>query len=128
MEQQSADSVVNIEIIKLKFRPIIDQNGTYTYKAATVIPQYLKLLCNSENTIKDTESFAKFINESPPVREGKEDICYDIERYFTNMLIKKTIDYTLDQIYVQHKLKPTCSKLIFKHLLVKFVNRSYFYI
>ena len=74
------------------------------------------------------QSFAKYINESLPLREDQEDVCYDIECYFTNMLIKNTIDYILDQIYVQHKLKPICSKLIFQHILIKFVNRSYFYI
>ena len=29
---------------KLKFRPITAQTGTYTYKAAQVIPKYLKPL------------------------------------------------------------------------------------
>ena len=31
------DRTDNIKIIKQKFRPIIDQTGTYTYKAAKVI-------------------------------------------------------------------------------------------
>ena len=40
------DSTDNIELIKLKFCPVINQTGTYTYKAAKVISQYLKPLCN----------------------------------------------------------------------------------
>ena len=36
------DRTDNIEITKLKFRPIIDQTGTYNYKAAKVISRYLK--------------------------------------------------------------------------------------
>ena len=39
-------STDNIELTKQKFRPIIDQTGTYTYKAAKVIPLYLNPLCN----------------------------------------------------------------------------------
>ena len=64
MEQQSADSVVNIEVIKLKFRPIIDQNGTYTYKAATVIPQYLLLnsLTNHHQLEKARKIYVMILN------------------------------------------------------------------
>ena len=113
------DKTDNIEIRKLKFRPIIDQTGTYTYKAAKVISQYLKPLCDSEYTIKDTQSFANLIKELPPLKEDEEDVSYDIESLFTNIPINDTIDYILDQIYVQHKLKPICSKLIFKRLLIK---------
>ena len=109
----------NIEITKLKFRPIIDQTGTYTYKATKVISRYLKPLCDSEYTIKDTQSFAKLIKELPPLKEDEEDVSYDIESLFTNIPINDTIDYILDQIYVQHKLKPICSKLIFKRLLIQ---------
>ena len=113
------DKTDNMEITKLKFRPIIDQTGTYTYKAAKVISQYLKPLCDSEYTIKDTQSFANLIKELPPLKEDEEDVSYDIESLFTNIPINDTIDYILDQIYVQHKLKPICNKLIFKRLLIK---------
>ena len=113
------DRTDNIEITKLKFCPIIDQTGTYTYKAAKVISQYLKPLCDSEYTIKDTLSFANVIKELPPLKEDEEDVSYDIESLFTNIPINDTIDYILDQIYVQHKLKPICNKLIFKRLLIK---------
>ena len=34
------DRTDNIEITKLRFRPIIDQTGSYTYKAARVIARY----------------------------------------------------------------------------------------
>ena len=33
---------------QIKFRPIIDQTGTYTYGTAQVISQYLKPLCKNE--------------------------------------------------------------------------------
>ena len=50
------DRTDNIEITKLKFCPIIDQTGTYTYKAAKEISLHLKPLCDSEYTIKDIHS------------------------------------------------------------------------
>ena len=59
------------------------------------------------------------IKELPPLKEDEEDVSYDIESLFTNIPINDTIDYILDQIYVQHKLKPICIKLIFKRLLIK---------
>ena len=114
------DSTDNIELTKLEFCSIIDQTGSYTYKAAKVIPRYLEPLCDSEYTIKDTQYFAKLIKELPPLKEDEEDVSYDIESLFTNIPINGTIDYILDQIYVQHKLKPICSKLIFKRWLIKF--------
>ena len=33
--------------------------------------------------------------------------------------LNDTIEYILEQTYVQNKLKPICSKLIFKRLLIK---------
>ena len=98
----------NIELRKLKFRPIIDQTGTYD----------LKPLCAREYTIKDTQSFAKLIKGLPPLKEDEEDVSY-IESLFTNIPINDTIDYILDQIYVKHKLKTICRKLIFKRLLIR---------
>ena len=59
------------------------------------------------------------IKELPPLKEDEEDVSYDIESLFINIPINDTIDYILDQIYVQHKLKPICSKLIFKRLLIQ---------
>ena len=60
------------------------------------------------------------IKELPPLQEDEEDVSYDIESLFTNIPINDTIDYILEQIYVQHKLKAKYSKLIFKCLLIKF--------
>ena len=59
------------------------------------------------------------IKELPPLKGDEEDVSFDIDSLFTNVPINDTIDYILDQIYVQHKLKPICSKLIFKRLLIK---------
>ena len=39
---------------QIKFLPMIDQKGTYTYGAAQVISQYLKPLRKNEFTIENT--------------------------------------------------------------------------
>ena len=44
---------------------------------------------------------------------------YDADSLFTNISLKETIDYILDESYVNRKTKPVCSKLIFKRLLHK---------
>ena len=45
------NNIQEINKEKLKFCPIIDQTGTYSYNAAQVISQYLKPLCKNEFTI-----------------------------------------------------------------------------
>ena len=90
------DSRDNIKLAKLKFRPIIDKTGTYTYKTVKVISRYLKPLCDSKYTIKDTQSFTKLIKELLPPKEDEEGVSYGIESLFTNIPINDTIDYILD--------------------------------
>ena len=77
------------------------------------------LLCN-------TQSFAEDIKNIQPLQEDEEDISYDVESSFTNIPINETIDYILDQIYNKKKLKPICSKLIFKRLLLKLATEVTF--
>ena len=151
------DSTDNVELKKLKFHPIIDKTGTYTYKAAKAISQYIVTeqqyisqyiskcisqhtltiyftvycnivtpFCNSEYTIKDTQFFAKLIEELPSLKEDEEYVSCDIESLFANIPIKDTIDCILDQIYVQHKLKPICCKSLFKRLFVKLSTKVTF--
>ena len=48
VETHKFDSLENITIQNLKFRPIISQIGTYTYNAAKVLSDYLKPLCQNE--------------------------------------------------------------------------------
>ena len=38
----------------------------------------------------------------------------DEDSLFTNILLKETIDYILEEIYVGKKMKCICRKLIFK--------------
>ena len=113
------ESVDEVNVDNLKFRPIIDQTGTYTYNAAKIIADYLKPLCSNEYNIKDTQSFANMLKAQDPLRDDEEYVSYDVESLFTNIPLEETIEYILHQIYVKKKLEPICSKLIFKRLLYK---------
>ena len=62
-----------------------------------------------------TQSFSTDIKNIPPLQEDEEDVSYYMESLSTNIPINEAIDYVLDQIYNKKKLKPICSKLIFKN-------------
>ena len=62
----------------------------------------------------------------PPLKDDEEYISYDAESLFTNILLKETIDYILEQIYVHNKLPIICSKAIFPRLLEKIITENIF--
>ena len=47
------ETLEGITVANLKFRPIIDQTGTFKYNAAKVISDYLRPLCKNEYSIND---------------------------------------------------------------------------
>ena len=55
----------------------------------------------------------------PPLQDDEEDVSYDVESLFTNILIKEKISYIFEQMNVQKRLMPIWSKLIFRRLLIK---------
>ena len=59
----------------------------------------------------------------PPLLDDEEYVSYDIESLFTNIPIKDTIEYIVEEIYTQKMLKLICSKLIFKSLLLKLATQ-----
>ena len=69
------------------------------------------------------------LSNLPPLPDDEENISYNVESLFTNIPIKDTIEYIIEQVHARKKLKPICGKLIFKRLLLKlpstisFINR-----
>ena len=59
------------------------------------------------------------LSSIPPLRDGKENVSYNVESLFTNIPMEETVTYIIEQIYVHGKLTPTCLKLIFRRLLIK---------
>ena len=53
------ETLFDITVVYLKFRPIIDQTGTFMYNAAKVMSDYLRPLCKNEYSINDTLRFYK---------------------------------------------------------------------
>ena len=47
----------------------------------------------------------------PPLEEDERDVSHDVETLFTNILVKETIDFIIDQTYVKKKLTPIYAKL-----------------
>ena len=120
------NNIQEINKEKLKFGPIINQTGTYSYNAAQVISRYLKPLCKNELAINDTQYFSEDIKNIPSLQEDEGDVSYDVESLSINIPINETIDYILDQICNKKKLKLICSKIIFKSLLLKLATEVTF--
>ena len=83
-------------------------------------------MCINEYNIKDSLQFPQLLKNLPPLKDDEEYVSYDIESLFTNILLKETIDYILEQIYVHNKLPTICSKLIFRRLLEKITTGNLF--
>ena len=114
------DNIADITVDNLKFCPIIAQFRTYTYNAAQVIANYLKPLCgNKEYIIQNTQEFAKITREQDPLKSNEQYVSYNVESLFTNVPVHETIEYVINEIYVENKLPKLCSKMIFKRLLLK---------
>ena len=120
------NSLDDLNVNNLKFRPIISQIGTYTYNTAKVIAEYLKPLCSNQYKISDTQEFASPIKDQPPLNDDEQYVSYDVDSLLTNIPVAETIKYIIHQIYTEKKIPPICSKLIFKRLLLKLTTECSF--
>ena len=76
--------------------------------------------------INNTQEFADIIKDQPPLCPSEEFVSYDVESLFTNVPIKETIDYILDEIYERDKLPVLCKRKVFKKLLLKLTCENTF--
>ena len=119
-------SMDDITVDNLTLRPIIDQTGTHVYKASQVISSYLEPLTQNKYVINNTLDFPDIIKNAP-LQEDQEDVSYDVESLFTNIPVRETIDFILDEIYVRKSTKPFCAKrLTFKRLLERLTGECIF--
>ena len=72
---------------------MIDQTGTYIYKASKVIGKYLKPLAKNEYTISDTLTFPYLVKNASNSNEY-EDVLYDVESLFASIPVEETINYS----------------------------------
>ena len=68
--------------------------------------------------------FPLILKAEPPLEINEEYVSYDVGSLFIN--ISETGNYSLAEVYNLHKLKPICSKLISKRLLLKLTTESTF--
>ena len=73
------ESLENIIVANLKFRPIIDQTRTFMYNLAKVISDYVTTLCKNGYSINDTQNFPSMLSSIPPLQDDEEDVSYDFE-------------------------------------------------
>ena len=45
------------------------------------------------------------LSNLPPLLDDKEHVCSDVESLFTNISIKDTMEYIIEQIYTHKKFK-----------------------
>ena len=103
----------------MKFQPMLDQTGTFTYNAVNGISDYLSY-------INHTQKFPSMLSAIQALQDHEEDVSYDVESLIKNILIEDTINYIIEQIYVHKKLTPIHSKLIFRRLLIKLATECTF--
>ena len=72
------------------------------------------------------QKFSSMLSSIPPLQDDEEDVSYDAESLFTNILIQETVNYIIEQIYVHQKLTPIYLKLIFRRLLIKLATECTF--
>ena len=54
------------------------------------------------------------------MNSNEEYVSYGVDLQFTSIPLNETIDFILDEIYLQKKLEPFCNKSVFKKLLNEF--------
>ena len=75
-------------------------------------------LSKNEYPIVDTKKIPNMLALILHLQDDEEDVPNDGESLFTHIPIEETINYLIKQFYIQKRLTPICSKLIFRKLSV----------
>ena len=94
----------DITVENLKLRPIIDLTGTYTYNTSKVIANFLRPLSKNQYTISDTLNFPDLLKRAD-TNDNYEDVSYDVESLFTSIPVAETIEYILNRVIHQQRIK-----------------------
>lgn len=66
--------------------------------------------------------FSKQLSKLSPLDRDEEDACYNVESLRTNILLKETIHFILDQICICKKVKTIRKKLVLQKLVLRLVT------
>ena len=108
------DSINDITLDQLKFRPVIDQTRKYIYNASKAVGKYLRPLSKNKYSINVTLTFPDLLGNAEK-SEDYEDVSYDVENLFMSTSVKEWIDYIIREIYVKTEIKPFCKSLFLKN-------------
>ena len=64
------------------------------------------------------------MHEQHPLKYSEQYVSYYVESLFTNVPVHETIEYIINEIYMETKIPKLCSKLIFKRLLSKLTTEK----
>ena len=118
------DNLGDINVNNLKLQPIIDQTGTRYYKTGKVISKYLKPLTKNEFVLNNTQDFPSVLN-NVPIPEDEEDVSYNVESLFTSSLVKDTIDFICEEVFVFFEIRTNFQKVFIQETALQTDNRMY---
>ena len=107
-----------------KFRPIISQIGSPTYRIAKYLLSFIAPFTTNEYTVKDTFHFVSLL-------DGKDHrlvmASLDVESLFTNIPLDETIEIVTNKVFHQKSQVKGLSRHDFKSLLSLCTKGTVFY-
>ena len=70
----------------------------------------------------NSQSNSKQLSNLLPLKRDEQDICYNVESLRTNILVKETINFILDEIYICKKVKTISKKLVLTETTLTLVS------
>ena len=107
-----------------KYRPIISQIGSATYKIAKYLLDFLQPCTTNEYTVRDTFHFVSMLDDKD---HRLIMASLDVDSLFTNIPLNETIDLVTDEVFENVTKVNGISKTDFKRLLVLSTKGSVFY-
>ena len=107
-----------------KFRPIISQISSPTYKLAKYLVSIIRPVTTNEYTLKDSFEFSSIIDKQ---NHRFYMASLDVDSLFTNVPLDETIDIIAYNLYKRKKVLNGISKTDFKDMLRLTTKGSVFY-
>ena len=107
-----------------KYRPIMSQIGSPTYKIAKFLLSFIQPFTSNEYTVKDTFHFVSML-------DGKDHrlimASLDVESLFTNIPLSETIDIVTKKVFGRKRKVKGISRSDFRRLLEMSTEGTVFY-
>ena len=109
------------------FCPIVDTTNTPHYGIANFLSSLLNPFAINIYSVKDSFEAPKSIQAIPPelFNQGYKFISFDVTSLFTNVLLKRTVNIILKQIYV-NVIPTTLQKRTMKKLMLDACTKRVF--